>query len=160
MEIKIPSDAQMMPFASHLLTYSKDGISCMDTKGNAVWNQTFEMQNPMVDINQNVVAVGDYNGREIYVMNTDSVLGSITTNRPVRDFCVSAGGVVAAVLDDTDVTLICLYDANGKELVRFRTTMKRKRLSCGGIYFTKRRAGMCFLSVCGRWAYEVQCGLL
>ncbi len=123
-EIKIPSDAQMMPFASHLLTYSKDGISCMDTKGNAVWNQTFEMQNPMVDINQNVVAVGDYNGREIYVMNTESVLGNITTNRPVRDFCVSAGGVVAAVLDDTNVTLICLYDAKGKELVRFRTTMK------------------------------------
>ena len=81
-EIKIPSDAQMMPFASNLLTYSKDGISCMDTKGNAVWNQTFEMQNPMVDINQNVVAVGDYNGREIYVMNTESVLGNITTNRP------------------------------------------------------------------------------
>lgn len=123
-EIKIPSDAQMMPFASHLLTYSKDGISCMDTKGNAVWNQTFEMQNPMVDINQNVVAVGDYNGREIYVMNTDSVLGNITTNRPVRDFCVSAGGVVAAVLDDTNVTWICLYDAKGNELVRFRTTMK------------------------------------
>lgn len=123
-EIRIPSDAQMMPFASQLLTYSKDGISCMDTKGNAVWNQTFEMQNPMVDINQNVVAVGDYNGREIYVMDTQSVLGNITTNRPVRDFCVSAGGVVAAVLDDTNVTLICLYDAKGNELVRFRTTMK------------------------------------
>ena len=123
-EIKIPSDAQMMPFSSNLLTYSKDGISCMDTKGNAVWNQTFEMQNPMVDINQNVVAVGDYNGREIYVMNTETVLGNITTNRPVRDFCVSAGGVVAAVLDDTNVTLICLYDAKGTELVRFRTTMK------------------------------------
>lgn len=112
-EIKIPSNAEMMPFATHLLTYSKDGISCMDTKGNAVWNQTFGMQNPMVDINQNVVAVGDYNGREIYVMNTDSLLGKITTNRPVRNFCVSAGGVVAAVLDDTDVTLICLYDAKG-----------------------------------------------
>lgn len=123
-EIKIPSDSQMMSFASHLLTYSKDGISCMDTKGNAVWNQTFEMQNPMVDINQNVVAVGDYNGRQIYVMNTETVLGSITTNRPVRSFCVSAGGVVAAVLDDTNVTWICLYDSQGEELVRFRTTMK------------------------------------
>lgn len=76
--IKIPSDAEMMPFATHLLTYSKDGISCMDTKGNAVWNQTFEMQNPMVDINHNVVAVGDYNGRDIYVMNTESLLGKIT----------------------------------------------------------------------------------
>lgn len=123
-EVKIASDAQLVPFASRLITYSKDGISCMDTKGNAVWNQTFEMQNPIVDINQNVAAVGDYNGRQIYVMNTESLLGSITTNRPVRNFCVSAGGVVAAVLDDTDVTLIYLYDAQGNELVHFRTTMK------------------------------------
>lgn len=123
-EIKITSDAQLVPFGSHLLTYSKDGASCMDTKGNAVWNQTYGMQNPMVDVNRNVVAIGDYNGREIYVMNTESLLGHITTNRPLRNFCVSAGGVVAAVLDDTDVTLICLYDAQGEELVHFRTTMK------------------------------------
>lgn len=123
-EIKIPSDASLMPFGSNLLTYSKDGASCMDTKGNAVWNQTFGMQNPMVDINQNVVAIGDYNGREIYVMDTDSLLGRITTNRPVRNFCVSNSGVVAAVLDDTDVTWIYLYDSQGNELVYFRTTMK------------------------------------
>jgi len=123
-EIRIPSDVSLMPFGSYLLTYSKDGASCMDTKGNAVWNQTYGMQNPMVDINQNVVAIGDYNGREIYVMDTTNLLGRITTNRPVRNFCVSASGVVAAVLDDTDVTWIYLYDAQGNELVYFRTTMK------------------------------------
>lgn len=123
-EIRVPSGASLMPFGSYLLTYSKDGASCMDTKGNAVWNQTYGMQNPMVDINQDVVAIGDYNGREIYVMDTGSLLGRITTNRPMRNFCVSASGVVAAVLDDTDVTWIYLYDAQGNELVYFRTTMK------------------------------------
>lgn len=123
-EIRIPSGVSLMPFGSYLLTYSKDGASCMDTKGNAVWNQTFGMQNPMVDINQNVVAIGDYNGREIYVMDTQTLLGRITTHRPVRNFCVSAEGVVAAVLDDTDVTWIYLYDPQGNELVYFRTTMK------------------------------------
>lgn len=122
--INITQDAKLMPFSGHLLSYSKDGANCMDTKGNAVWNQTFEMQNPMVDICQNVAAIGDYNGRTIHVMDTMGLLGSITTNRPVRDFCVAANGVVAVVLDDTDVTLICLYDAKGNELVRFRTTMK------------------------------------
>lgn len=122
--INITQDVKLMPFSGHLLSYSKDGANCMDTKGNAVWNQTFEMQNPMVDICQNVVAIGDYNGRTIYVMDTTGALGNITTNRPVRDFCVASNGVVAAVLDDTDVTLICLYDAKGNELVRFRTTMK------------------------------------
>lgn len=123
-EVHITQDSTLVPFSGHLLTYSKDGASCMDIRGNAVWNQTFEMQNPIVDVCQNVVAIGDYNGRTIYIMNTGGVMGNITTNRPVRDFCVASNGVVAVVLDDTDVTLICLYDANGEELVQFRTTMK------------------------------------
>ena len=42
----------------------------------------------------------------------------------MRDFCVAANGVVAAVLDDTDTTWIYLYDSQGKELAYFRTTMK------------------------------------
>ena len=125
-EINITHDSSLLPFAGHLLTYSKDGAGCMDIKGNAVWNQTFEMQNPMVDICGNVVAIGDYNGRNIYVMDNNGVVGSITTNKPMRDFCVAANGVVAVVLDDTDTTWIYLYDAKdkGKELVYFRTTMK------------------------------------
>lgn len=123
-ETSITQDALLLPFSGYLLSYSKDGAGCMDTKGNAVWNQTFEMQNPIVDICQDVVAIGDYNGRTIYVMNTKGALGSITTNKPIRNLCVAANGVVAVVLDDTDVTLIYLYDAQGNELVNFRTTMK------------------------------------
>ena len=123
-EIHITQDANLLPFAGYLLTYSKDGAGCMDIKGNAVWNQTFEIQNPIVDMCENVVAIGDYNGRNIYVMDTGGVMGSITTNKPMRNFCVAANGVVAVVLDDTDTTWIYLYDAKGKELAYFRTTMK------------------------------------
>lgn len=114
----------LTPFSGCILTYSKDGASCFDAKGNAVWNETFEMQNPMVDICQNVAAIGDYNGRNIYIMNTSSQMGQIVTNKPIRSFCVASNGVVAVVLDDSDVTLIYLYDTKGQELVHFRTTMK------------------------------------
>ena len=123
-ELHTMQDASLLPFAGYLLTYSKDGAACMDTKGGAVWNQTFEMQNPMVDMCGNVVAIGDYNGRNIYIMDTNGAMGSITTNKPLRDFCVAANGVVAVVLDDTDTTWIYLYDAQGNELAYFRTTMK------------------------------------
>ena len=123
-EVHITQDSTLVPFSGYLLTYSKDGAGCMDIRGNAVWNQTFEMQNPIVDVCQNVAAIGDYNGRTIYVMNTTGAMGSITTNRPVRDFCVASNGVVAAVLDDADTTWIYLYDSRGKELIYFRTTMK------------------------------------
>lgn len=123
-EVHITQDSTLVPFAGYLLVYSKDGAGCMDIRGNAVWNQTFEMQNPIVDVCNNVAAIGDYNGRTIYVMNTSGVMGSITTNRPVRDFCVANNGVVAVILDDMDATWIYLYDSQGKELVYFRTTMK------------------------------------
>ena len=122
-ETVIQKNAKFEPFAGYLLAYSKDGASCTNTKGTAVWNVTFEMQNPRIDICRDVVAIGDYNGRDIYVMNTEGLLGDITTNKPIRNFCVSANGVVAAVLDDSDVTPIYLYDTKGKELVHFRTTM-------------------------------------
>jgi len=123
-EMTKPQNGQLVAFSEYILTYSKDGASCMDGKGNAVWNETFEMQNPMIDICQDVVAIGDYNGRNIYVMNTSGLLGQITTNRPIRNFCVASNGVVAVVLDDSDLTYIYLYDTRGKELVRIRTTMK------------------------------------
>lgn len=123
-EISIPQDTKLVPFSGYLLTYSKDGASCLDGKGNTVWNETFEMQNPMIDVCRNVAAIGDYNGRTIYVFDSASLLGSIKTSKPIRSLCVASNGVVAAVLDDTDVTWIYLFDAQGNELVHFRTTMK------------------------------------
>lgn len=108
-----------------IFSYTKDGMSCTDSKGNVLWNVTYEMQNPIVRTCKNVVAVGDYNGRKIYLCNTSKALGQIDTTIPIRDFCVSADGVVAAVLDDSTVTAIYLYDMNGKQLAYFKTTMSK-----------------------------------
>lgn len=95
-----------------LLIYSKDGASCIDSKGKAVWNQSFEMQSPIVSICGSTVAIGDYNGRTIYVANNSRLLGTVKTNLPIRALTVSDNGVVAAVLDDMNVTRIYVYDAN------------------------------------------------
>ncbi|WP_342758055.1 DUF5711 family protein [Kineothrix sedimenti] len=108
-----------------ILTYSKDGANCMDNKGNVQWNQTYEMQNPMVDVNGSVVAIGDYNGRTIYVMNETGSMGEITTNMPIRNFCVAKNGVVAAILDDANITRINLFDTAGNILVKAETTMDK-----------------------------------
>lgn len=109
---------------SHFLTYSKDGAKCTDNTGDVLWNQTYEMQSPILARCQNVAAIGDYNGRTIYIQNEEKQLGTITTNLPIRSLSVAANGVVAAVLDDTKITWIYVYDTAGNELLHFRTTMK------------------------------------
>lgn len=126
--ITIAQGTHVEKLGGNVLFYSKDGASCLDTKGNALWNQTFEMQTPMLSVCNNVAAIGDYNGRTIYVMNDTGQMGTVNTNLPIRKFCVSANGVVAAVLDDSDVTRILLYNANvdtAEPIVNIKATMDK-----------------------------------
>ncbi len=122
--LELSARATEVRLGQSVLTYSKDGVRCIDEKGEVIWNQTYEMQNPIVVICEDVSAIGDYNGRTIYVHNQEKQLGVISTNLPIRDISVAANGVVAAVLEETDVTWIYVYDSAGKELLKFRTTMK------------------------------------
>ena len=41
-------DSKTIHLKGTLLTYSNDGISCTNLKGKTIWNQTYEMQNPMI----------------------------------------------------------------------------------------------------------------
>ena len=100
-------------------------------KGKTLWNQTYEIQNPIVRTCKNVVAIGDYNGRSIYVASNEKILGTINTATPIRDFCVAANGIVAAVQDDGTVTSIYIYDTSGNNPVYFRTTMSKSGYPLG-----------------------------
>jgi hypothetical protein len=119
------SDSQSINLGGTIFNYSNDGMNCTDTNGKMVWNQTYEMQNPIVRTCKKTVAVGDYNGRSIYVADTQGILGTIETTIPIRDFCVSSNGIVAAVLDDSSTTAIYLFSTSGEELVYFKTRMSK-----------------------------------
>lgn len=110
---EVSADAIDVRLKNNILTYSKDGAHCTDTKGNVKWNQTYVIQDVKLATCGNVAAIGSYNGREIYVQNTEKQLGTITTNMPIRNITVADTGRVTAVLADTDVTWIMTYEADG-----------------------------------------------
>ena len=121
----VSANARTIALGDCIVTYSNDGAGCFDKKGKAIWNETFEMQDPIVAVCNTAIAFGDYNGRKIYVMDTQNILGEISTNMPIRALSVAENGVVAAVLDDSDITWIYLYNSKGEAAVRFRTTMSQ-----------------------------------
>lgn len=106
-----------------ILTYSKDGVHCTDSKGTVTWNQTYEIQDARISICGSTVAIGEYNGRNIYVQNAEKQLGEITTTMPIRNLTVSSEGIVTAILADTDVTWVNTYSANGEMLYKGYTHM-------------------------------------
>ena len=119
------SGTSVLPYQNGFITYSKDGISYTDYKGNAMWNQTYEMQSPIVSVRDKWVAVGDYNGHIIYDISLEGNVQEIDTNLPIRQLTVSANGVVAAVLEGSRVTMINVYNPDGENAVGIKTTMQK-----------------------------------
>lgn len=119
------SQTQLLGYQQGFLTYSKDGISYTDYHGNAMWNQTYQMQSPIVVQKGTWVVVGDYNGHMIYDIGLDGTTQEIDTNLPIKKLAVSANGVVAAVLEDSEVTWINVYNPNGERAVSIKTTMQK-----------------------------------
>lgn len=110
-------------FGDYFLKYSSDGVTCISGKGSVLWNSTFNMQSPVVDICGMTAAVADQQGTQIYIFNESGQLGQFQTSLPIEKVRVASQGVVAAVLNDGDVTWINFYDTQGNEIAKTRTSL-------------------------------------
>lgn len=119
------TNAKYVPFNGNVLRYSQDGASAFNVSNDMIWNETFEMQNPLCDVCGDYIAIGDYMGTTIYVYNSEGLKGTIDTSTPLKRFCVSGNGNVAVVLEQDEVTWIKLYDVNGVNIASDRTTMSK-----------------------------------
>lgn len=117
------SSAIDVRLGNSILTYSRDGAHCTDARGQITWNQTYQIQDVRVAISGDTVAIGEYNGRNIYVQNAQQQLGVITTTMPIQEIAVSASGMVTAVLKDTDKTLVRTYSFDGELLFKGEARM-------------------------------------
>ncbi len=104
---------QYETFAGNILRYNNDGAFYADMSDNLIWNQAYEMQNPMVDICENYAAVADRQGTQIYIMNTIGVQGQIETNKPIQAICVGNQGIVAILTQEEGTSYLELYNKSG-----------------------------------------------
>lgn len=110
-------------FADGVLKYSRDGISYLDQKGSEVWNQPYQIQNPVVDVNETSGAVADKDGNAILVFNEEGLRGEIETDLPIEKISVSEQGIVSVILIDESSSQILCYDAAGNILVEHKTSV-------------------------------------
>ncbi len=124
-EVVYEENSKTAKLNDNLLIYSKDGISCINQKGKTIWNVTYQIQDPCLAVDGGTAAVAGYGDHMIYVMDESGRIGEIDTNFPIRNLCVSESGYVGAVLDDNDVYWVYIYDHNGEEIRKARTTMEQ-----------------------------------
>ena len=81
---------KFVDFNGNLLKYSNDGVSYVTVDNQIIWNQSYEMQNPIVAVRGQYVAFADTTGKQIYVMNASGTQGKFKVTMPVMKIDVSA----------------------------------------------------------------------
>ena len=105
------------------LKCNPNGVTCVNNSDVVQWNTTFNMQKPIYDVCETTVAVGDLNGSEIYLFDEKGLTGHFDVEHTLAKVKVAKQGVVAAVLEDGDVTWINVYDKNGDIIVKNKTSV-------------------------------------
>ena len=106
-----------------LLKYSPDGVVYMDGE-SVLWSAAYSMQTPIVDICETMAVVGEQKGSQVYIYSAEEgQIGNFQTLLPIQKVQVASQGVVAAVLEDGEVTWINLYDTEGNEIAKHRTSV-------------------------------------
>ena len=108
---------QFEEFQGNILKYSNDGAFYTDHNNEMIWNQTYEMSNPVVDICGNYLVIYDKKGKDIYILNKGGLVHSIETNYPITQVSVAGQGTIAVLMDNQSKGLLSLYDKEGNVLV-------------------------------------------
>ncbi len=119
--------AKYEPYDEYVLRYSMDGISCIDKENRAIWNQAYEIKNPIFDRSNDYVVIAAQKENKIYIFNKSGPQGSITTVYPIIDVSIAGQGVVAVIMTNGGTSLINLYnphETDEPELAKIVTSLE------------------------------------
>ena len=122
-ELSGMENSQSRVFGDNLLRYNKDGAAYITYGNEQIWNQPYEMQEPILDVGTEAAAIADWNGNDIYIFGKDGLKGEIKTLLPIQKIAVSDAFTIAVLLKDGDVSRIHYYNSSGELISEMRIGM-------------------------------------
>lgn len=110
-----------MEMDGDILRYSPDGVSLVSDKMSTLWSETYQMQNPIADVNGTRAVIADKDGNTLEIYDKSGKTGSVTTSYSIVKARVSKSGLVAAILDGGDDTWIDFYSTDGSLIAENQT---------------------------------------
>ncbi len=111
------AESNYYSFNNNLIKYSADGIFYTSYDGSLIWNYTFDMTNPNIDVCGDYIVVYDKKGTEVDVFSSKGYINTISTTTPVIEAKIASQGTVALLLQESSTSYIQMYDKDGTVLV-------------------------------------------
>lgn len=99
-EVKRASASKYLMLQENLVKYNNDGAIYEDSSGRTIWNETYEMTDPIAKKSGNMIIIYDREGSSIHIMSTTGAKGVINTSLPITNADVSSEGNVAILMQN------------------------------------------------------------
>lgn len=119
------TSVQYAEYYGKVLRYSKDGATFYDRKDKYIWNETYEMQNPIIDVCGKYMAIADQNGNNVCVYDLEGQIGSFEVGMPIKKVQISEKGALVLLLEKNSDHYIQYLDAKGNVIAEGKAVFKK-----------------------------------
>ena len=95
---------------NHVIKYSRDGASALSPEGTVLWNGSYEMNNPQIDVCGSYAVIADIGSNRLYVYNGSDSGTMLQMVHPILQAKVANQGAVAVLMENGDANLIAMYN--------------------------------------------------
>ena len=110
------TETEYLGFQGNLLKYSRDGAFYTKYSGELIWNYTYEMADPQIDVCDSYILIYDRKGTQIAILTNTGFKQSIKTSMPIVDANIASQGTVAVLMQEEDTGYVQLFNDKGELL--------------------------------------------
>ncbi|MDD6194171.1 MAG: DUF5711 family protein [Lachnospiraceae bacterium] len=110
------TETDYLGFQGNLLKYSRDGAFFTKYNGELIWNYTYEMADPQIDVCGNYILIYDRKGTQIAILTNTGFKQSFKTSMPIVDANIASQGTVAVLMQEEDTGYVQLFNDKGEVL--------------------------------------------
>lgn len=111
---EIGSNSNFAILKNSYVQCTKDGVKYF---GSSSWNETYTMTSPVMISEGNIIAVGEFKNRSVYIFNEKGKMYNIQTELPIEQFAINKLGYLVVIMKDVNMYKINLYNSSGKILL-------------------------------------------
>lgn len=103
-------------YGENVVYYGKSSATYVGADGKPIWSKPYEMNDPVVALCGDYIAIADRKGTSIVICNEEGCTGTATTTLPISRIAVAGQGMVAVILEDDVANYIRFYNKSGTKL--------------------------------------------
>jgi len=123
-ELTNVKESNFVKYKNGVIKYNRDGAEAIGSDGTVLWNVSYSMKKPIVNVKGSYAAIADMGSYDLVIVNGSGTTNTLTMIEPIAAVKIASQGVTAVLTGNGTSDYIYFYDMNsenGKSILDVKT---------------------------------------